>query len=105
MSHHRPIEFCVWCGEPIPTIRQSMDPPEFFCQPKCEIKFRLSSGLGASLDMAWPESGKPYNPSLVLVRAGRKEIPGDRVFRRVSLVPRRIDADLWGFDKKDIAKF
>jgi len=45
--------------------------------------------------MVWPDGSYNYNPSLVLVRAGQKDIPGDRMFRRIVLKVRRIDADLW----------
>ena len=95
LNKHRGIQFCAWCGEPIPAHRQSIDPPEFFCCSKHETYFRIRSGLGSTLDMVWPDGSYNYNPSLVLVRAGQKDIPGDRMFRRIVLKVRRIDADLW----------
>ena len=100
-TKHHPIKFCAWCGEPIPANRQSIDPPEWFCSSKHEILFRVKSGLGSTLDMVWPDGTYNYNPSLCLVRAGQKDIPGDRMFRRVIIRPRRIDADLWNEEDKD----
>ncbi len=94
MRHHTTPNRCVWCKGDIPTSRYSTDPPEFFCSPKCEAKFRITSGIGSTFDIGWPDLGIPNNPSLVLVRAGQKDELGGRVFRRIKLVPRRIDEDL-----------
>ena len=99
MTKHHPIERCVICRNMIPLGRISIDPPEFTCSDRCDAKLRLITGLGSTHDLAWPDPKKSTNPSLVLVRSGHNAASGERVFRRVRIVPREIDDEVW--DRKE----
>lgn len=90
MTKHHPCTRCLVCGDDIPPWRISEDPPEFFCSDQHEARFRVLSGIGSTFDLAWPDSGNPYNPALAIIRSGRGKDgirPSERVLRRVKLVP------------------